>query len=97
MDYKQDIEMLKTACHSVASEWGYDFANEYFKALERIESMLEGKYKNNENVYAYVISKLDSQKLYEALKKELKFEVLVECLKMINKDLRECLQNETSI
>ena len=96
MDYKKDIELLKTACHSIASEWGYDEAQEYFDAVDRIADLLEGKYDvgiNGEQVNAYVISRSDSQTLYEALKKEVRFEVLVEYLKMLNKDFRWCFQD----
>ena len=100
MDYKKDIELLQCACHSIESEWGYDTAEKYFDSVNRIKGLLEGKYDvgiNGEIATAYVISRLDSQTLYESLKKEVKFEVLVECLKMLNKDLRECLQDERSV
>ena len=96
MDYKADIELLKGACHSIESEWGYDTAKKYFDAVDRIKDLLEGKYDvgiNGEQVNAYVISRLDSQTLYETLKKEVRFEVLVECLKMLNKDLIGCLKD----
>ena len=49
----------------------------------------------SEENYAYVISKLDSQTLYETLKKEVKFQIMIEVLKRFNKDLKECFQNET--
>ena len=47
-----------------------------------------------EKVNGYYLSMMSAEYLYEALKNEVKFEVMIQCLKMLNKDLKECLQNE---
>ena len=58
---------------------------------ERISVEIEAGYD-----YAYVINMLDSQTLYEVLKGQVKFEILLEVLNKLNNDLRDCLKNEKS-
>lgn len=46
-----------------------------------------------EKVNGYYLCVMSAENLYKALKQEVRFEVMVECLKMLNKDLRGCLQD----